>query len=353
MSDRKTIFDIAEEAGVSIATVSRVMAGSEKVRPTTRDKVMDIIQKHNFKPSMIASGLSKRKSHTIGMVMPLIENPYYAKLCVAAQQEAQRSDISMQLYQMARGTMFTQAFVDLLIGKRMDGLILSGDIASESNNESVMDLMRQVKPYMPLVMIMPLWAHDECVCLTSDLSGGFRMAIRHLIRLGHERIAMVGGTGPTENPGTREYAYVDELTGRGLPVYPFTTGETPADGELCVLKLLSGLEGQERPTALVCFNDLVAMGALRQLKRMGIEVPEGMAVVGCDNLFFAGYTEPGLTTVDFGIEETARLAVRVLMDGDAVVFRKVFEPTLVVRDSCGANPAPLKTREASRESRGT
>lgn len=337
MSERMTIFDIAKEAGVSIATVSRVMAGSDKVRPQTRDKVMDIIQKHNFKPSMIASGLSKRKSHTIGMVTPLIANPYYTKLCLAAQQEAQRSDYSVQLYQLARGTIFTQSFVDLLIGKRMDGLILSGDIASEENNESVMDLMRQVKQYMPLVMIMPLWQHDECVCLASDLAGGFKMALRHLVRLGHKRIAMLGETGPTGNPDTREQAYVDEMTELGMPLYPFTTGETAADGELCVLKLFGGLEGRARPTALVCFNDLVAMGAMRQLRGMGIAIPSEMAVVGCDNLFFAGYMEPGLTSVDFGIEETARLAVRVLMDEDPVVFRKVFEPTLVVRDSCGAN----------------
>lgn len=342
MSERVTIFDIAKEAGVSIATVSRVMAGSDKVRPQTRDRVMDIVQKHNFKPSMIASGLSKRKSHTIGMVMPMIANPYYAKLCVAAQQEAQRADYSVLLYQISRGTMFTQGFVDLLIGKRMDGLILSGDISSLTSDQTVMDLVRQVKQYMPLVMIMPLWRHDECVCLASDLAGGVRMALRHLIQLGHERIAMLGGTGPTENPDTREYAYADELMGRGLPVYPFTTGDTAADGELCVLKLLSGLEGQPRPTAMVCFNDLVAMGALRQLRQMGVSVPSEMAVVGCDNVFFAGYTEPALTTVDLGIEETARLAVRVLLSGDggSGVFRKVFEPTLVVRDSCGANPTP-------------
>lgn len=341
MSERVTIFDIAKEAGVSIATVSRVMAGSDKVRPGTRDRVLHIINKHNFKPSMIASGLSKRKSHTIGLVVPPTDNPYYTKLCMAVQREAQRADHSLQLYQIARGTMITQSFVDLLIGKRMDGLILSGDIASEANDQAVMDLVRQVKPYMPLLMIMPLWRHEECMCLASDLDAGMRMALRHLMRLGHERIAMVGGTGLTANPDTREHAYMDELTGRGLAMYPLMCGDTAADGELGVLRLL-GAPGGTRPTALVCFNDLVAMGVLRQLRKLGVRVPEEMAVVGCDNLFFAGYLEPPLTTVDWGIEETARLGVRLLVSGEVDgTVRKTFEPTLVVRESCGANLNPL------------
>lgn len=347
MNEHVNIFDIAKEAGVSIATVSRVISGSASVRPATREKVLSIVQKYNFKPNMLATGLSKRKSHTLGMVLPLIDNPFYTKLCIAAQQEAQRMDYSVMLYQMERGALLTQGFMDALIGKRLDGLVFSGDVTNELSLPSAIECIAQIKQYMPVVLINAQNIETNSPCLCSDLQGSMQMALRHLTRLGHTRIAALGGNHNAQVPRTRESAYLDEMRRMGFEewIYPATEGDTAADGELCVAKLLASLGGRQPPTALVTFNDLVAMGALKQLKKQGYQLPRDMAVVSCDNQFFAPYTDPPLTTVDLRIEDTGRQAISLLThakDKPLDAFTQVFEPTLIVRESCGSALARVR-----------
>lgn len=117
-----------------------------------------------------------------------------------------------------------------------------------------------------------------------------------------------------------------------------TAGESALEGEACVTSLFAQLGGRARPTALVAFNDLVALGSLRQIKRMGLRVPEDVALVGCDNQFFAPYADPPLTTLDLHIEETSRLAMNLLVSAQTANldgFAQYFEPTLIVRESCG------------------
>ena len=340
MNERVNIFDIAKEAGVSIATVSRVISGSPNVRGATRDKVMRIVSKYNFKPNRIATGLSKKKSHTIGIVLPGIQNPFYTKMWIAAQQEALRQDYTIILYQVSRGDILNQSFIDDLIGKRLDGVVFTDDITSEQSQASVLDCFTQLQQYMPVVMITPSKCDLSCPCLSSDLAGATRMAIRHLMRLGHTRIALIGGNQDNAMENTREWGYLSEVAAQNLSPYPFTTGDTPPEGETCVNKLLTPLSIKERPTALICFNDMIALGAIKQLQRMGYKLPDDMAIVSCDNQFFAPYTNPPLTTVDLRIEDTARQAVHLLTHAEAeplTEFHQLFEPTLIVRESCGAS----------------
>jgi DNA-binding LacI/PurR family transcriptional regulator len=341
MNGRVNIFDIAKEAGVSIATVSRVISGSANVRADTRDKVMRVVNKYHFKPNMIATGLNKRQSRTLGLVLPMADNPFYSKLYIAALQEAQGLGYSIMPYYLARGTMLDQSFVDVLIGKRLDGVVFSGDIATDSSFQSLVLCIRQVQRYMPVMAINPDGGEPRCLTLRSDLAGAIRLALGHLARLGHERIALIGGNGAVRNEHTREYAYQEEMNrlGLGQHIYPYSMGETPSDGEACVARLFSMLGERQRPTALACFNDWMALGAIKQLKRQGLTLPGDIAIAGCDNLFFAPYTDPPLTTVDLRIEDTARIAVQLLVQAQTEPlepFAQVFEPTLVVRESCGA-----------------
>ena len=342
MDEPVTIFDIAKEADVSIATVSRVLSGGANVRAATREKVMRAVEKHDFKPSMVAAGLSKRTSRTLGVVLPLIDNPFYTQLCLAAQMEAQRLGYSVMLYQLERFAPHGQRFVDMLIGKRLDGVVISGDIASDTSYGSVAECIAQIRRYMPVVVINPAVMEVPCPSLLCDMAGGMRMAIRHLSRLGHRRIAMIGGDGDphAEQRHTREFAYLDEMRRLGNEKYicPFTTGQAPIDGESCVYKLFSSINETRMPTALVAFNDLVALGVIKELRRIGIMVPGNMAVIGFDNQFFSAYVDPPLTTVDLMIEDVARQAVRLLSEDlgqERGVFQRTFEPALIVRESCG------------------
>ena len=338
VNEHITIFDIAREAGVSIATVSRVISGSTSVRSETRERVMAVVTKYNFRPSMVATGLSRKKTHTMGIIIPLIGNPFYSMMCLALQSEAERLNYSTLLFQIPRGTFLTQDFVDQLIARRLDGVIFSGDVTDDSSSESAVEIMRKLRRQMPLVAINLREVSPDLPCLVTDLAACSSLAIRHLTKLGHKRIALLGGVGAAQLTNTREQGYLDEMEHLGLEPYPMTAGEDALGGEAGVTSLFAQLGGRERPTALVAFNDLVALGALRQLKRMGLRIPEDIALVGCDNQFFAPYTDPPLTTLDLHIEETSRLAMNLLVSAQTAnldAFAQHFEPTLIVRESCG------------------
>lgn len=338
MNEHTTIFDIAREAGVSIATVSRVVSGNPSVRAETRERVLAVVAKYNFRPSMVATGLSSKKTHTMGIITPLIENPFYSMMCVALQLEAQRLNYSTLLFQIPRGTILQQDFLDQLIARRLDGVIFSGDVTDDSSSDSAVDSMRKLRRQMPLVAINLREVCEELPCLVTDLAACSQLAIRHLTKLGHRRIALLGGVGAAQLSNTREQGYLDEMEKLGEEPYPMTVGESPLDGEACVSSLFAQLAGREKPTAMVAFNDLVALGALRQLKRQGLKVPEDIALVGCDNQFFARYADPPLTTLDLHIEETSRLAMNLLVSAQTANldgFAQHFEPTLIVRESCG------------------
>jgi len=338
MSEHTTIFDIAREAGVSIATVSRVISGSASVRAETRERVLAVVAKYNFRPSMVATGLSRKKTHTMGIILPLIQNPFYSMMCVALQLEAERLNYSTLLFQVPRGAILSQDFLDQLIARRLDGVIFSGDVTDDSSSESALESMRRLRRQMPLVAINLREVCPDLPCLVTHLSACSALAIRHLTKLGHSRIALLGGVGAAVLTNTREQGYLDEMERLGLAPYPMTAGEDPLGGEAGVTSLFAQLDSRERPTALVAFNDLVALGALRQLKRMGLRVPEDIALVGCDNQFFAPYTDPPLTTLDLHIEETSRLAMNLLVSAQTAnldAFAQHFEPTLIVRESCG------------------
>ncbi|MDO4546527.1 MAG: substrate-binding domain-containing protein, partial [Clostridia bacterium] len=162
--------------------------------------------------------------------------------------------------------------------------------------------------------------------------------IRHYIALGHKRIALLGGDGFVLNENSREQGYLDGMNQYGLGeyIYPFTVGQNAHEGEAALVKLMS--MKIERPTALICYNDLIALGAMKMLREMGMSVPGDIAVLGCDNLFFGPYLEPGLTSVDLRAEEIANYAMNLLTQAQEKpleAFGRMFESQLIIRRSCG------------------
>lgn len=339
-SGRITIFDIAKEAGVSIATVSRVLSDSMGVKAETKAKVMDVVKKYNFTPNMIARGLHQRKSNTLGIVLPEITNPFYAELFNSADTEAQRNGYSMLLHRIEQNERVDPSFIDRLIEKRLDGVLLAGGIV-ECPTPEIVDMLARLQRYMPMVVFAPPIKGLECIYLYADLYESACQSVRHLHALGHRRIALVGGDDSNTSSNERERGFFDEtqrLSINSNAAYRHETGYTPASGEVGVLKLLSSVPQKEWPTALIAINDLVALGALRQLNRMNIKVPGDFALVGCDDQFFAQYTIPPLTTVDLHTAEFGRTAVRYLLDArqeNAVHFTQMRESSLIVRESCG------------------
>lgn len=335
-----TIYDIAAACGVSIATVSRVMTGHPYVSAKTRARVLAAIDSHGYHPSLNAQALELGSSRMLGIVSPSLVNPYFSVIYHGAAEEAKKNDYLLLHQCLGPDERIGSQSVERFITQRLDGLLFINGPAPAAHDQMAAELTLLQK-YMPVVALSPPIEGVACTYLYNDLASAMRQAIHHLQALGHRRIAFIGGSREIGDSGIRGRVFLEELTAYNRASearYYHEAGHTPEAGELTVLKMLSGLERCIWPTALIAINDLVALGALRQLHRMSLRVPDDIAIIGCDNQFFSAFTTPPLTTIDLQAAEHARTAIQVLLGEQkqpASPFTQIREATLVVRESCG------------------
>ncbi|MEG0902239.1 MAG: LacI family DNA-binding transcriptional regulator, partial [Clostridia bacterium] len=307
----------------------------------TRERVQAVIARHNYTPSSIARELERGQNKTIAVILPEVINPYFAQLFSAADDEARKNGYAVWLYQLPSNEAVEDSVVEDLIRRRLEGAFFVGGIW-EAARPGLMDALKRLGQYMPIVAICPPMTNLSCICLYNDLVTCVQHAVRHLHVLGHRRIAFIGGSLQVGGSGARGQGFLAELRALGLPddpAYHHEGGFDAESGERAVQRLLSGLERGRWPTALIAFNDLVALGAMKQLKQMGLKLPDEMAIIGCDNQFFCPYTDPPLTSMDLHPDEHARSAIRELIsakENDTTPFTLMRDATLVVRESCGA-----------------
>ena len=341
MKAKTTIYDIAREAGVSTATVTRVVRGDAAVRKDTREKVQRVIDLHAYAPSRSAQSLESGRSRALAVVLPSITNLYFSQIFDAAYWEADGNGCSVRLIQTKENQAISADIVRELIRCRMDGVLFAGNIWS-SDRADLNDAMARLSHYMPVAAICPPGVELDCIRIESDLLNCARLPVRHLHTLGHRWIAFIGGSMHNKDASSRGVTFLEQLRLLGLPddpAYHVDAGYDMEGGERAILRMLSTLDRKRWPTAVVAFNDLVALGAIRQLKKMGLKLPEDMAIVGCDNQFFCPYADPPLTSVDLHPAEMAQSAVRELLvarESASRSFAIVRDTTLVVRESCGA-----------------
>lgn len=338
-----TIYDVAELAGVSIATVSRVMNGGIAGR-RSQEKVLQAMKQLNYHPSSAAVTMTRSVSQSIALVVSNLENPYYAAMVSGAEEAARERDYVFQLYSVDYGKSIDQETIDRILRQKLDGMILVGNVI-ENREGLFIEAFSRLERRMPVITIGPKVEGFDSINITSDLSVSVRKSIAHLTSMGHKRIAFIGGSSVYRSASMRETAFFEEMQRLGLQGVKRVIGEsgfTPQAGELCVSKLFSQTDREEQPTALIAINDLVALGAMHQLQRMGLRVPEDVSVIGCDNQFFSSYLCPPLTTVDLHPRDRGRCAVEelvsVITSGQSIRFDQIHECSLIVRASTG--PAP-------------
>ena len=342
MGKKTTIYDIAREAGVSTATVTRVVAGHPSVKAATRERVQRVIDAHAYVPSSAASTLESGQTHTLAIVVPYVSNPYFNALYMSAYQEAQDNGYTLWLFQIDGQKPIPSELMDELIRRRLDGVIFAGSIWGDAR-PGLGDALERLKRHMPVVTICPPDTQLDSICLHMDLANCIRLPVRHLHALGHRRIAYIGGSLTLKDTSKRGQSFLEELAALGLPHDPafhIESGYDAESGERAVMRMLSNMERRRWPTAMIAFNDLVALGALKQLKLSGLRVPDDVALIGCDNQFFCPYTDPPLTSVELYPDEMARIAVREVLfasgNAESRPFSLMREASLIVRESCGA-----------------
>lgn len=318
MEKNVTIVQIAQECGVSIATVSRVINGTVPVTEDTRRRVQAVIDKYHFSPNAMARGLINRKSMTLGVVLPDITNPYFSLLFREIEREAHAAGYAVFLC----NTMYSshvqdtpeEEYFQMLQDKQIDGLIVvGGQLDLIAPSPSYCDALRHTAAAVPTVVIGPQVRGVDAVFLTPDTGAGIAAAVRHLAAQGHKRIAFLGGEPGVTVTRDRLAAYRAALTAAGLPCEDaqiLLSDYYLADGFAAANKLMSR---DICCTALLAINDSVALGTLRALADWGKAVPQDFALISCDQLLGAEYRTPRLTAIDHHNELLAHTAVQQLL----------------------------------------
>jgi LacI family transcriptional regulator len=330
-----TIHDVAARAGVSVATVSRVLNRNAPVRQETLEHVQDIARKLRYVPNTAARALSIRRSNTIGIVLPDVHGEFFSEVIRGIDVAARKSGFHILVSGSHSDANEMLAVLETMRG-RVDGLlVMAPDVAIGTIGE-------QIPPELPLVLLNA--ASDDHHAITVDNYGGAFAMTRHLASLGHTRIAFIKG--PEHNADARErlrgFRQAMRQIGvrdRELECRGDFTEESGCDAGKTLIEL------DPRPTAIFAANDAMAIGALSALSDAGLEVPNDVAVAGFDDIRVGRYVTPSLTTVHVDIDELGRRAFALLLDaiGNPAVHRPRHDrvaTTLVVRKSCGA----LKSR---------
>ncbi len=338
-----TINDIAAQAGVSKATVSRVLNTPEKVAEKTRNRVLAVIRTTNYRPNPLARALNIQRTGIIGVIVSDITNPFYA-LMVRNIEEVCRAHHHYIFLCNTDGRREEEEFyIRSLVEKKADGIILG---ATQMDSKNLHLLYESEIPFI-FVSRLPQ-ERERCDYVTADNEQGGYMATQYLLSLGHTRIAYLGGRWETSSNLERFEGYKKALMERDLPPqeeYLFS-GEFRMEGGyeegLRILAL-----GKNRPTAVFCANDYMAIGLLEACRERRVKVPEELSIVGFDDIPLSALKSIQLTTVSQSVAELGALSGKILIDKILnpqkrnVRQQVVFPPKLVVRKTC----APPKIRE--------
>ena len=334
-SESVTIYDIASDAGVSIATVSRVLRGETNVSEATRKKVQEIIDRRNYRPSSIARGMTSKTTYSLGIILPKLLNPHYAMIFTGAQEEARKAGYTMSLFPWS--SLDTREYdpAAMLAERRLDGLIVCVEYLPPDHEQQVLASLRDLRRYMPVVLIGCVPPSYDFPAVANNNAAMMEEVVRYLTSLGHEKIAFIGGTEKDEDPLRRDVGYEKGLQDARLPYtasYRVYCRGTAEDGAAALKNMLTSLKPEYWPTAVIALNDLVAMGCMAEAGRRGIAIPDRLSVVGCDNLFCAPYLTPPLTSVNTHQQQTGARAVQLLISGEDKQETAGWE--LVERASC-------------------
>ncbi len=288
-----TIKDIARKTGVSHSTVSRALRGNSLISPETTEKVCQAALDMGYLPSAAARGLKTNRSQVLGVIVSSIADPFFSEILQGIDDAAQQSGYSLFIAASQRDLDHERAIVRTMREHRVDGVIICSTPFSAEQSQ-------QLRSYeIPIVVINNQSSEDYRFSIHHDDLDGSQQVMHHLIELGHRHIAYLGYTNSGRTNLKRRSGYTSEMMKAGLTVHDGYEYELqandPQDGLAAVKHFLSLTP---RPTAIFCYNDMLAIGVLRGLQDAGLRVPQNCSVVGFDNISFSAFTTPPLTTFD-------------------------------------------------------
>ena len=329
-----TIEDIAREAGVSIATVSRVINKTKPVSAELRDRVYEVIEKNHFKPNSLAQGLITKKTNTIGIIVPDISNAVFGKLTKGINSVFAKEGYTVVLCESQGEIEKELKLLGILEDKQIEGLLFAGvDV-----NHTLVESMR--KRNYPVVLVTQEASEDEEAVHTVIHNNVEAMydAVKFLLDNGHERIAYLGGPKNDFSSGKKRvigYKKALEEAGIGVKDSYIVQGDFAFEAGYQGMKKLYE-ENSKLPTAVVTGSDVIAVGAIQYLDNMRVKIPDDISIMGFDDSEFATYIKPELSTVRISYYEEGVKAAEMLQqlrDGSTEVAMKEYVPHKIIRRS--------------------
>jgi LacI family transcriptional regulator len=330
-----TIYEVSKLAGVSLATVSRVINNSGKVTPATREKVEAAMKSLGYRPNLIAQSLASSRSNSIGILVPELHGPFFGNMLSNIEDELRAYGKHVIITAGHSHEEREKEAIGFLASRQCDALILH---VYAVGNDYLRDLIKGPIPFVLMGRNLP---EIKDGCITIDNEQGEYLAARKLIELGHKELVYIAGPLWKSDGIARMDGFRRALDENGLRFDERRVAEgtyEEASGRRAMRELLAR---QLRFTGLVCANDEMAAGAIAVARDAGMKLPDDLSVIGFDNVFFTRYMHPALSTIHYPIDVMGRMAARcVLRDVYGVgglEIRNRFEPELVSR----ASTAPL------------
>jgi LacI family transcriptional regulator len=334
-----TIRDVAREAGVSPATVSRYLNRNIELPAETAGRIDAASKRLDYRPNLLAKRLSLGSSETIGLVTPEIANPFFAALAAAAEAEARRAGFSILLSSTGGDLEMEAASIDRLAARHVDGLLVLTNRVDDGRLRDLIDGRTDVVVLdedVPGARVTRIFVENEA---------GARDATRHLIAAGHRRIAHIGGPEQLLSTEERFAGFARAMAEAGLPVEDglvrFGAYERDFGRDATRAILANG-----RPTAVFTGSDYIAIGVLEELAAHGLSVPGDLSLASFDDMPFADLLSPPITTVRQPIEALGRLGIRTLLAqirGEETPPIQRLPTELVIRKSVGPPPGQANT----------
>ena len=327
---RVTIADIAREADVSMMTVSRAINNKEGLSEETRARILQIVNRLGYRPNTIARGLVTKRTATLGLVVPDNANPFFSELARGVEHTAYTEGYNVFLCNTEEDKDRELTVLQSLSEKLVDGVIVCSSRLPDDALEDALSF------YDAKILINRFLQNQSSACLCIDDINGGRMAVNHLIDSGHKAIGFIAGPTNSFSGQQRFKGYKSALENTRIPYNPDWVKH-------CLPMVKAGfaatrelLSQNKEITALFCYNDLVAVGALKACAELGHKVPDDIAIVGFDDIMLASLVTPSLTTCRVPRYEMGVQAAKMLLEqvnGQMIRNNELSEPELIIRSS--------------------
>jgi LacI family transcriptional regulator len=319
-----TIYDVAREAGVSMATVSRVVNGNPNVKPSTRKKVSEAIERLGYRPNAVARGLASKKTTTVGVIIPDISSVFFAELARGIEDIATMYKYNIILSNSDQNKEKEMHLINILLGKQVDGLIFMGGKISDTHVEEFK------RSPVPVVLAATSDPNNETPSVNIDYKQGVYDAVESLLKKQHNNVAIV--TGPLEDPINSEEKFIGyrkAMEDANIEIkqnYIYVGDYTYDSGIEAIQKFM---ELDDKPTAIFVGTDEMALGVIHGAQDLGYNIPNDIEVIGFDNTRLASMVRPTLTTVVQPMYDIGAVAMRLLtklMNKETVEEKAVILP---------------------------